>query len=191
VAEFVGGLRGGFGARATPLRIHFRHAAPGDPQRVHAAHFGAPIVWGSTRDGADLDPALLGARPSGENAALSRYFMGILERRADLHAAYADRVRALLLEGLPSGPPTSARIARDLGMSERSLRRALAAEGTTYRKVLDELRRDAALELLEQKRTATDTSFLLGFSETSALSRAFRRWYGTSMRQRARGKKAP
>ena len=62
------------------------------------------------------------------------------------------------------------------------MRRALAEEGTSYRALLDDLRREAAFELLDGKRTVTETAFLLGFSETSALSRAFRRWYGTSTR---------
>ncbi len=184
IAEIVGGLRAGFGALAVPTRVHFRHAAPRDAS-AHEAHFGAKIAWGSAHDGVDLPVSLLSARPSGENPALSRYFDEVLERRAKARATCADRVRALLVESLSSGPPTAAKVARDLGMSERSLRRALADDETTYRALLDDLRREAALELLESKRSVTETAFLLGFSETSALSRAFRRWYGTSARSRS------
>jgi AraC-like DNA-binding protein len=183
VAEIAGGLRGGFGAAASPLRIHFRHPAPRDT-RAHEAHFGAPIEWESTREGLDLPLSFLAARPlgGGDNPALSRYFETVLERRAEAAATVTDRVRALLLEGLSSGPPAAAHVASQLGMSERSLRRALSVEQTTYRALLDDLRREAARDLLESKRSVTETAFLLGFSETSALSRAFRRWHGASTR---------
>lgn len=106
----------------------------------------------------------------------------------------SDRVRAALLERLSSGSPTAARLAEDLGMSERSLRRALADEGTSYRALLAELRRDAAMELFQSNTSVTEAAFLLGFSETSALSRAFRRWTGTSTRTariRAAGSSSP
>lgn len=186
VAEIVGGLRAGFGAQVAPTRIHFRHSAPRDT-KAHEKHFGTKVHWESARDGVDLPVAFLAARPTGENPALSRYFDDVLERRAKARATCADRVRAALVESLSSGPPQAAKLAKDLGMSERSLRRALADEGTTYRALLDDLRREAALELLEGKRTVTETAFLLGFSETSALSRAFRRWYGTSTRGLGRG----
>ena len=183
VAEIAGGLRNGFGAAGAPLRVHVRHPAP-NVTRAHEEHFGAPIVWASARDGLDLPLSLLSARPlrGGDNPALSAYFEVVLEQRAKTTATSVDRVRAVLVEGLSSGPPSAAKVARELGMSERSLRRSLADEGTTYRALLDALRREAALELLESKRSVTETAFLLGFSETSALSRAFRRWYGTSTR---------
>ncbi len=181
IAEIVGGMRAGFAGQVPVIRIHFRHPQPRDTG-AHRAHFGVPIVWGSSRDGIDLELAFLYARPSGENPALSQYFSDVLERSARAHATCVDRVRAVLVAGLSSGPPSSTALARELGMSERTLRRTLADEGTTYRALLDALRREAALELLESKRTVTETAFLLGFSETSALSRAFRRWYGTSTR---------
>jgi len=189
VAEIAGGIHAAFGAPGACTRVHFRHPAPRDT-RAHADHFGAKLVWDSPRDGIDLPLALLDARPRGHDPALHRYFAEIVERRAKARATCVDQVRAVLVEGLSSGPPPAAKLARELGMSERSLRRALADEGTTYRALLDDLRREAALELLESNRSVTEAAFLLGFSETSALSRAFRRWYGTSTRDVKRGLRA-
>lgn len=186
VAEIAGGLRTGFGAEATPSCVYFRHAAPPDV-RAHRAHFGARVVWGAARDGLDLPLSITSARPKIEDAGMSRYFADVLERRARAHASCVDRVRGALAVALSSGPPPAADIARELGMSERSLRRALASEGTSYRAVLDALRREAAEELLDS-RSATETAFLLGFSETSALSRAYRRWNGTSVREAKRAR---
>ena len=56
---------------------------------------------------------------------------------------------------------------------------SLAEEGTSFRKILETTRRDKALELLGRgQNRVTEAVFLLGFSETSAFSRAFRRWFG-------------
>jgi AraC-like DNA-binding protein len=63
-------------------------------------------------------------------------------------------------------------------MSLRTLQTRLREDGCSFREVVDELRREQALFLLERGESVTSTAFALGFSETSAFSRAFRRWYG-------------
>lgn len=64
-------------------------------------------------------------------------------------------------------------------MSDRNLQRALRNDGTTYQKVLDEVRRELAISHLSNPRTSTgQVGFLHGFSEPSAFHRAFRRWTG-------------
>lgn len=154
--------------------------------RAHDQHFGAKIHWASTFDGVELPARLLTVRPRGENAEMSCCFLRILEKTSRPHALVSERVRTALAEGLSSGVPAAASVARELGMSERSLRRALEEEGTTYRALLDDLRREAVLSLLQAKKSVTETAFLLGSSEASAFSRAFRRWHGTSTREALR-----
>jgi AraC-like DNA-binding protein len=69
-------------------------------------------------------------------------------------------------------------------MSERSVQRSLTEESTSYREIVDAVRKDLALSHLSQPgRSATDVAFLLGFSEPSAFTRAFRRWTGSSPSQ--------
>ncbi len=187
LAELVGGFRKGIAGFA-PDRVYFRHAAPQDT-RAHETHFRAPIVWDSSFEGVDLPAAVLTARLTLDRSAVSPYFDRVLESRSRREASWTDRVRAALVEGLSTGPLAAAKVARYLGVSERSLRRALAEEHTTYRKILDDLRRDAASELIQSKKSVTEAAFLLGFSETSALSRAFRRWHGTSTRAHVRPRK--
>jgi AraC-like DNA-binding protein len=64
-------------------------------------------------------------------------------------------------------------------MSERSLNRALAAEGTSYRELVAQLRQEMAARYLAQDRLGiAEVAFLLGFSELSAFYRAFKRWTG-------------
>jgi AraC-like DNA-binding protein len=80
--------------------------------------------------------------------------------------------------------PSLAAIASELAMSERSVQRSLTEESTSYREIVDEVRKDLALSHLSQPgATAADVAFLLGFSEPSAFTRAFRRWTGSSPSQ--------
>jgi AraC-like DNA-binding protein len=66
-------------------------------------------------------------------------------------------------------------------MSRQTLFRKLKAEGTTYEKILDDLRHQIALHYLSGKKVSVnETAYLVGFSEAAAFSRAFKRWTGKS-----------
>lgn len=74
-----------------------------------------------------------------------------------------------------------AEVAGQLCMSTRTLQRKLERERTTFKALLDEVRRVLASDyLLKRQMSATDTAFLLGFSEPSAFARSFKRWTGMS-----------
>ena len=89
------------------------------------------------------------------------------------------RFRASLLERMASGDLSEDNLARDLHMSRRSLQRRLAEAEATYQSLVDDTRRDMALRYLEDAgKSATDIAFLLGYSQQSAFTRAFRRWSG-------------
>jgi AraC-like DNA-binding protein len=80
--------------------------------------------------------------------------------------------------------PSLATVASELAMSERSIQRALGEEATSFRQLVDEVRKELALEHLGRPgASAADVAFLLGFSEPSAFTRAFRRWTGSSPTQ--------
>ncbi|WP_051178296.1 helix-turn-helix transcriptional regulator [Nocardia concava] len=74
--------------------------------------------------------------------------------------------------------PTLTEMARELAMSERTLHRRLAEEGTTFRAVVDQTRQLLAEELLAQGLTVEAVSRRLGYSDTAAFSHAYRRWHG-------------
>jgi len=81
-------------------------------------------------------------------------------------------------------------IAAKLAVSRQTLFRKLKAEGTTFEKVLDELRHRLALNYLSGKKVSVnETAYLVGFSDPAAFSRAFKRWTGSSPRD-VRGARA-
>src|SRR5262249_21950149 len=71
-------------------------------------------------------------------------------------------------------------IARELGLTPRSLQRRLKDEDSSFQIVRDEVRRDLAISYLERQLPVTEISFLLGFSDLSAFCRAFKRWTGVA-----------
>jgi AraC-like DNA-binding protein len=91
------------------------------------------------------------------------------------------KVRAQLERMLQGDEPTLAAVASELCMSERTLQRRLSAEGQTFRRVLDEMRRDVAQRSLAAgKRNVPELAYLLGFEDSNSFYRSFRRWTGTT-----------
>ena len=94
-------------------------------------------------------------------------------------AATTDAVRHHLAVELSKGAPTLKEIAPRLRMSSRTLHRRLEEERTSYRDILNEVRRELATRHLQERHLAIgEIAFMLGFSEPSAFHRAFKRWTG-------------
>lgn len=74
--------------------------------------------------------------------------------------------------------PSMSQVAVDLHLDVRTLRRRLSAEGTSFRRLLDEVRHGRALELLAQNVPVAEVARELGYSETSTFTRTFTRWEG-------------
>ena len=91
------------------------------------------------------------------------------------------RVRATIIERLPDGTPSQGNIAETLHVSMRSLQRKLNRENTNFKELLEGTRHELALQYIrEQHRSIGEITYLLGFSEPSNFSRAFKRWTGMS-----------
>jgi AraC-like DNA-binding protein len=172
--------------------VRFRHPAP--PRRgSHARLFGCAVHFGADENSLEVPHALLERRTKMANPAMCRYFtehaqaeLASLGRRVP----FSDRVRACILEGIAGGSVSAPVVARQLGMSERSLRRRLEESGYTFRVLLEQTRMAAADRLLgDGDRTVSEIASDLGFSEASAFSRFYRRQQGMSPRRRWPGQK--
>ena len=94
------------------------------------------------------------------------------------------QVRTRIIELLPAGTPRQASIARELNISLRSMQRNLKLEGTSFNELLDNTRRELAMHYIrETHRHLGEIAYLLGFSEPSSFTRAFRRWTGVTPQQ--------
>ena len=96
----------------------------------------------------------------------------------------ASQVRRLLVALLPSGKTDQELVSKRLNRSASTLQRQLQAEGLSYRDVLESTRRSLAEEYLrDQKHSQAQIAYLLGFSDQSNFSRAFKRWTSMSPKQ--------
>jgi AraC-like DNA-binding protein len=186
VAEFVvaGWLvvaRQATGMDFAPVEVLFRHAAPVDVGE-HRRLFRAPVRFRSDANGivlaqATLDTPLVKS-DAGLCAVLDRHLAELLER-IPRPTGLAARVRQIVAKDLASGVPDARAVARALHMSRRSLQRRLRDDRTSYRSLVESLRRELATRYLAERELGIgEIAFLLGFSETSAFHRAFRRWTG-------------
>jgi AraC-like DNA-binding protein len=92
---------------------------------------------------------------------------------------FSAKVQGLLASLLPKGPPHRDDVAAQLMMSERTLQRRLAEEGTSFTNLVDDTRRELARQSLSCGELSLKMlSFQLGFSEPSAFYRACKRWFG-------------
>jgi AraC-like DNA-binding protein len=171
------------GARRAPLELHFTHSEPSyaaEYQRV----FNCPVRWRQPQNSIVMASAALGLALSGTNRDLFLAFNTQADRMLSTRSGkggLAGQVRQLLTNMLADGATAMTTIARHLNISVATLRRQLDADGTSYRRILDELRRKRALELLKgDELLVGHIALSLGFSTPQAFCRAFQRWMNES-----------
>ena len=90
-------------------------------------------------------------------------------------------VQRTLTTRVAGGDTRIAALAPQLAMSARTLQRRLAAEGVSYRELLEDARKEAAGRYIaESVLSIAEVAFLVGYSEPAAFHRAFKRWYRTT-----------
>lgn len=164
----------------------FEHE-PDRDLRALARHLGRAPRFGQDENRitfrAEVLAHRLRAEPQGDAAeSVKRLDSALIELRRQ--TPVAQRVHELILAQMERGLVNQGHIAAQLGMSERSLRRALAAEGQPFHEILEECRRAHGFALLVRSdRLFGEIALLLGYSDQTAFSRAFSRWYGASPRE--------
>ncbi|MFI1111322.1 AraC family transcriptional regulator [Streptomyces physcomitrii] len=147
--------------------------------------FGRIPVFGAPAAVLGFDSVLLEAPVVRDEADLAGYIREApheLFRTRDCGSARSDQVRRILEEGLRGHRPDSAEVAARLGMSPQHLRRLLREEGTSMSGLRQEILRDAVItSLLRGDESVEELAARLGYSEASALRRAFRRWTGAAL----------
>lgn len=179
VAEIA--RRGSAGA-IRPRRVRLRRADA--PRALYESHFACPVELGSEDNvlsfaAADLDRPLVT-----HNAEVLAIVAPLLDAElAEQQAgrSFGDRVKATLKKALAGQRPDLRGVARELGVSARTLQRRLSDEGVTFQHLVAEARRELARHYLRHSSLElNETAYLLGYEDANSFFRAFHQWEGTT-----------
>jgi AraC-like DNA-binding protein len=184
MAALLKGLREIAGRNIHPTEVSFAHVRSSGG-REFERFYGCPVEFGAAADLFEFsndtlaiplfsaDPKLLKAlEPFCDLAAKERHTAA-----GTLRAAVENEVEKLL----PHGKAKGQTVAKALALSLRKLSRRLADEGTTYARVVDDLRRTLALQYVkEPSMSVSQIAWLLGYEGSSSFNHAFVRWTGQS-----------
>ena len=149
--------------------------------------FNCEIEYGSSLDVLTFDKAFLDVPLPGNNPQVLKRLVSKLEydlSRLDQSPSESDLVRAYLEKILGIESPTINPVAGLLNTTEWKLRRRLKEEGTSFREILENVRRERYEVLITQPSISqVQIAGQLGYSQQSAFSRAYKKWYGRSPSQ--------
>lgn len=169
--------------RLAPREINFRHFREAMPPEFRAL-LGCDVNFGTAADEIILPKMVITLPVVGAdnhlNKLLVRYAEDALADRM-AREGIRTRVEKAVAPLLPHGTAKACRIARELGMSRRTLARLLSAEGLTFSAILDQYRADLAKTYLAHRDLPiSQIAWLLGYHDVSAFTRAFKRWSGVN-----------
>ena len=174
--------RRGTGHKIVPLRVEL--ARPDTFRLVYDNAFECPIRYSAPRNLIILRSSDLDRPFPGHNAEFLELLTPALTAAlGDLHAqsTVGEQVKAVLKRSLASGRPDVAAVARDLGMSERTLQRRVTDDGSTFRTLLAEARQELGRLLLADPAMEIDEiACMLGYQDTSSFYRGFREREGVT-----------
>lgn len=188
-----------------PVLVTYAFPEP-EAAQAYADAFGCPVLFGMPANAIELTDADLATPIPTEYPIAADWALRMLAELAHsqrewtlrmlaksaqsqrISASFSARVQCLLASMLTKGEPLRDEVAKRLMMSERTLQRRLAEEGTNFTKIVDDTRREIAQQYLGNGQlTLKQLSFQLGFSDPSAFNRACKRWFGQSPQQLQQG----
>jgi AraC-like DNA-binding protein len=170
------------GSGAGASRILLDYPAPSHVARYHEL-FSCEIHFDQPRAGLVVSREMAERVQLTSQPALADHLRRIADQELSTSRSngLVEQVRSQLRVSAEPDPVGMAGVARRLGMSERSLRRQLAAQGVDYRTILKERRQEiASLMLMKRGVAVKHVAHELGYRSTSAFQRAFKRWMGSS-----------
>lgn len=166
------------GDHVRPREVDLNYPAP-PHQHLYATRFECPVVFDAPRTRFVLDAQALALpllHPDADSAVMFERSCREMLAEIERHESLANELRHLLLSS-PGKLPDAAAAAAKMRLGERTLRRRLADEGTTFQAILDEVRCRIATDYLVTTHLSTqEIAELLGFSEATNFRRAFMRW---------------
>jgi len=173
--------RGTRQADLSPRRLDLR-ASVLSSSELHNAYFKCPIRLGAPTNALVFAADDMSRPFATQNPQLRGALIPYLAAQtpSPQHSPIA-RVRAVISERIRGRRPMLQSLARELAMSGRAIQRVLRDEGTTFRRLLDDVREEQARVYLSSTSFSdAEVAFLLGFEEANSFYRAFRAWTGMS-----------
>jgi AraC-like DNA-binding protein len=179
-ANFVRTLRFLTKSRLRPGEVKFHHSSNREIAKFER-FFGCPVHFGTRHNSLTFSRRQLTLPIAAADKRLHRLLTGyceeILASREEGSPDLRYRVERIIAKLLSRGEAETEAVAHELGMSVRTLARRLGGPGVSFAQILDELRHHLALRYLRDPNLSlSQIAFLLGYSELSAFSHAFRRW---------------
>lgn len=166
--------------------VHFQHSALTDKE-LYQNCFDCPVYFNQPHNLIIIKTQLLDTSVYGANAGLFNLLQEQLQSMPDRPTqqdSLKDRVHQYLALHLGQELPCVSSIASHFNMSASTFKKHLNTEGSHYQKLWDNVRREEACKLLDsQSLTVKQIAYRLGFTSTSAFSRAFKRWVNIGPRE--------
>jgi AraC-like DNA-binding protein len=173
--------------RLAPRHLRVRHSRHPTPAEFKT-FFGTDVEFGADADEV-VFPAPMASLPVVRrdnylNNLLRRYADEAVARRPRQYGLVHSAVEHAVPQLLPQGKRHLSDVARQLGMSTRTLSRKLSAEGVAFADILDQMRSALAQRYLsEHELPISEIAWLVGYCEVSSFTHAFKRWTGRTPRQ--------
>lgn len=188
IAGYVNLAKQLLSSKWSPVAVLFEHSVAGRHDRL-VQHFRCPVRGNEVANGlvlrnADLDMPFASAIPSEDRklrTILEWHLLDLLGPEATPSDSFVDLTRDVITRWLGRTHVDCASVAAELKLSERSLRRRLTEEGTSFRELLQDARKERAKTMLAKSGISLAVAAeQLGYSDTAAFSRAFKEWTGVS-----------
>ncbi len=187
---FLNVFRNCYGQHWHPEEVYFEHPKP-ENCNEHQTAFNAPVFFNQNVNAIVFKEKELERRmPQCDLKLMSmmRVCLETLGNGTPLTQNLIDRIRNVIRANLSSSCPSLEQVAEAMHMSASAVQRNLAWEGLSYTDLVEETRQNLAQIYLRQRNLSlSEIAYLLGYSELSAFSRAFRRWTGQSPRSHRGG----
>jgi AraC-like DNA-binding protein len=179
---FVNILRTCLGPRWTPEMVLFEHPRPMF-WKQHESVFDAEIHWSQSQNAIVFKNSKLdAAMPQADRAILAARTQELWQLAGSSGApVFINRVKGEIRRLLATNCVGVEDLSDAMGLNRWTLQRLLAEEGTSFSALLEETRRGLARFYIGQRQLPlTEIAYMLGYSENSAFTRAFGKWYGAS-----------
>lgn len=181
-ASMVQMMRKLTGKPISPIRVCFRDPEPdGDVLKEFSSFFNCPVFFGSEHYSITFDPAIGKTPLPQSDPTLLKYFQELasdIDQQLEKKGGVTEVVISLMVTKLKDKDSSIRSIAREMGMSVRSLQQKLKEEQAVFSDLLLQTREKLACRYLSQNSTVEEIAFLLGFFDSSAFRKAFKKWSG-------------